>query len=666
MVLQPNGTLQDPKEICRDEFAHKDHLGRQPKDLNLKKEESVTLQKEDPVATIHPNRHLKRTYAFYGDISELDLDIFTNYNHSMPSRTQHPKKPAPAKKRDDVLSNDESNTQSSDSKGDLDSFSEEDDDSEMDPEGLSEEIAAARNPQADNWVFPSVDPEKGKRIEYTKALKKAQIKIGELQVTIRKLHIRNVELATYVMRFKKQKKSQKSKTSQLSNKDKRIAQLGRRFGIMNEPFVPPAAFLVARPSTFSTDAKRYESEMSQLNGVIAELFEEIPKDLHGDLKGSPDFRKTFLNGLHSCRRSMIHQLRSTTASQIFGFSQAFYQVDYDRKNLQQFQNLLKLPGETRYSKFAPILFPNNQKNMKFIFRSCHLAKMLKTVLFGPSSLNSKKKPSGRTQGRMWGLSVVTPGSIALMAVWAIFLHSPDREFASVGAISGIPYERWYMHFKSFLMKSAGKPHIQKLFAWWNGWVFSFTESKQPHVEDEGSSGMEEAELFQSDASSDEEFSNHSDIKEAEREAEAENAAVVAQLSMLQVSNTDIPDVEREAVDGSLSPDSLLSNEEADDQPAPPTNQLEDDRISIKSNITPEATSVHGEEALQMVLDKTPQIPVKATDGKLDKSKQQIGPKGRKKKEVTQAEIVQEQFGENGLSEDVSTEARKGGRALRAR
>uniref|UniRef100_A0A8H8CK77 Uncharacterized protein n=1 Tax=Psilocybe cubensis TaxID=181762 RepID=A0A8H8CK77_PSICU len=73
MVLQPNGTLQDPKEICRDEFAHKDHLGRQPKDLNLKKEESVTLQKEDPVATIHPNRHLKRTYAFYGDISELDV-----------------------------------------------------------------------------------------------------------------------------------------------------------------------------------------------------------------------------------------------------------------------------------------------------------------------------------------------------------------------------------------------------------------------------------------------------------------------------------------------------------------------------------------------------------------------------------------------------------------
>lgn len=44
--------------------------------------------------------------------------------------------------------------------------------------------------------------------------------------------------------------------------------------------------------------------------------------------------------------------------------------------------------------------------------------MLRTILFGPSSLNSeKKKPnSPKTAGTMWGVSGVTPGAIAGVSV----------------------------------------------------------------------------------------------------------------------------------------------------------------------------------------------------------------------------------------------------------
>ena len=117
--------------------------------------------------------------------------------------------------------------------------------------------------------------------------------------------------------------------------------------------------------------------------------------------------------------------------------------------------------------------------------------MLKSILFGPGSLSSKKPPSHITQGKVCGTTHVTPGAIVLMAILmspyfdicdhfdninikAIFLHSRNQEFAPVGAKSKIPYEKWFQHFKQFIMKNATLPEMKSLFMWWNRWVFTFT------------------------------------------------------------------------------------------------------------------------------------------------------------------------------------------------
>lgn len=140
--------------------------------------------------------------------------------------------------------------------------------------------------------------------------------------------------------------------------------------------------------------------------------------------------------------------------------------------------------------------------------------MLKSILFGPGSLASTKTPSRTTQGRVWGLTFTTPGAIAHMAIlvcystWfepvlyntltiykAIFLHSPDTEFAISGTRSKIPYQKWFDHYKGFLMKNSEKREIVDLLAWWNGRVFSFDSVVQPDKRSEDSSGMEEAELI---------------------------------------------------------------------------------------------------------------------------------------------------------------------------
>ena len=104
--------------------------------------------------------------------------------------------------------------------------------------------------------------------------------------------------------------------------------------------------------------------------------------------------------------------------------------------------------------------------------------MLKTILFGSTSISSNKQPVPKTQGRVWQVTAVTPGAIAFMAVlvcfntyvndltdvcWAIFLHSPDQEFAAIGAKTQIGYAKRFSMYKKFLMVNAHRKCIKNLF-----------------------------------------------------------------------------------------------------------------------------------------------------------------------------------------------------------
>ena len=73
---------------------------------------------------------------------------------------------------------------------------------------------------------------------------------------------------------------------------------------------------------------------------------------------------------------MIHQFRSKTASEIFSFPSKCYYVDFKREDLESFQAKLKFPRDTKYSKFAPVLFPEGKRNMKKLFWSPELPKVL--------------------------------------------------------------------------------------------------------------------------------------------------------------------------------------------------------------------------------------------------------------------------------------------------
>jgi hypothetical protein len=76
----------------------------------------------------------------------------------------------------------------------------------------------------------------------------------------------------------------------LNADEKLISQCAKKFGVMNEFFVLPAALTVKKPLTTSVDAGRYNSDTTALEGVIAEIYENIPESLHDDLANSIAFR----------------------------------------------------------------------------------------------------------------------------------------------------------------------------------------------------------------------------------------------------------------------------------------------------------------------------------------------------------------------------------------
>ena len=67
---------------------------------------------------------------------------------------------------------------------------------------------------------------------------------------------------------------------------------------MNEVFVPEAAFLTEDPNFDPMNPERYTSDSFIKKGVIAELFEEVPKDLHVKMQESGAFRDAVSYSLH--------------------------------------------------------------------------------------------------------------------------------------------------------------------------------------------------------------------------------------------------------------------------------------------------------------------------------------------------------------------------------
>ena len=115
------------------------------------------------------------------------------------------------------------------------------------------------------------------------ALKSAQLKVDELQDQAKRLLLKNSELRA-------EAKPGKRTRTILNGDEKLISQYAKKFGVMSEMFMPPGALAVKKPLTNSMDPGRYDSELAELEGKVAEVYGCLPEAFHNDIQNSVAFR----------------------------------------------------------------------------------------------------------------------------------------------------------------------------------------------------------------------------------------------------------------------------------------------------------------------------------------------------------------------------------------
>ncbi|PPQ63359.1 hypothetical protein CVT24_006732 [Panaeolus cyanescens] len=335
------------------------------------------------------------------------------------------------------------------------------------------------------------------------------------QLTLSRLHIENQHLAVKVFKLQEAlDKMEKQATTPAAPLDEapqvqpsakvlsmteKIGRIARKFFLMNEPFVPHEAFMVPCPVDAAADhPDRWATDEMSLDCLIAELYDEVPVDLHEELEFSSSFCQRFTKAHGTYRRIVVYQLRNQTAAKIFQTdtyspNPLYYTCDFDRSTLDEFRNRLYFdPSATRFSKYCPLLYPDGKRIPVLIFKALHLPLIIRSIAYGPKSLGGKPSPSA--SGFLWGLKTVTPGAIALAAILAIFLHSPDKTLEGVGDVSGIHYYELFCNYKEIITVglSTENPRFVSLLQWYNTEVFSWEKNTGGDLLDGDKSGIDEA------------------------------------------------------------------------------------------------------------------------------------------------------------------------------
>ncbi|RXW23613.1 hypothetical protein EST38_g2240 [Candolleomyces aberdarensis] len=323
----------------------------------------------------------------------------------------------------------------------------------------------------------------------TNTTKAMQLALDEALKENRKLKLERAELK----RKAKEEKEKQSRTagskpkglsSQLMTDDERIALLGRRFFIMNEAFVPVETFIFDSEITQIdvTDPARYENNDNAVAVLQREIYESTPEGLQDMLKGTTRFRDIVRPLLYFslCFVADIHVVSRKGER---AFKARSYAKNTDRSSMKECSAMFKKPGSRKFSKYAPVIFPEGKEDMNKIFWVLHLALMLKSALFGRTSIEfdahgkTSKSKGAPPVGILWGIKEVTPGIVALIAVVAVFLHSPDTEFSIQGNKTEIDYQHLFRFYKKIILRGfqdtpAKRKQYSEMFCWYNTIVFS--------------------------------------------------------------------------------------------------------------------------------------------------------------------------------------------------
>ncbi|KAJ7078039.1 hypothetical protein B0H15DRAFT_933866 [Mycena belliarum] len=322
-------------------------------------------------------------------------------------------------------------------------------------------------------VLQPIDFDGASRQDLVEALKSYQLSATRLLAENRKLRKENSNLLA--ASSKKRRKNMQDDNH--SGYKTEIVGLAKRFLFTRALFLSRRSFQRERPQRPENPRDQFTSDAAYINSMAITLFEEVPPFIaeHGD------GRSSLLTVLRKAMPTILKEF-GMVKDDILSVARA------DRSKDPVLAGLLKFPGQRKPTCFAPILFPGGVQNMTEVFTgpvvlkvgviaisnfmNIDPVKVHRVMLFGPNSLHEKAKPAANCNGIKLGVKVVTSSSLSAAALLSRFLVSPDKEWASTGAISGINWEADYRAYLELLEYNRHQPHVKRIFKKMHEFVFA--------------------------------------------------------------------------------------------------------------------------------------------------------------------------------------------------
>ncbi|KAI5981971.1 hypothetical protein EDD15DRAFT_2367786 [Pisolithus albus] len=224
--------------------------------------------------------------------------------------------------------------------------------------------------------------------------------------------------------------------------DSSIAKEAKKYVMLYHFWVTDRVFPTTfKPNVDPRSPSRWSSPEAKIEGMVAELYNLIPKSLHESMEQYPRFGSVFTSALGQERSNILKAIKDS-ASLIF----AQYNLDPSVLSTQdpskqtdpRFRSLLM--KDDKYTRLAPILFKNHEALVPDGFlKSPIIISIIRVLVFGKASLSNQKRGRPKARGQRLGLTSATEGLVAGAAILARFLLSADPELGAVGAVTGIPY-----------------------------------------------------------------------------------------------------------------------------------------------------------------------------------------------------------------------------------
>ncbi|KAJ7456420.1 hypothetical protein B0H11DRAFT_2321762 [Mycena galericulata] len=233
----------------------------------------------------------------------------------------------------------------------------------------------------------------------------------------------------------------------------------------------------AKPSEFAADpAATLGTDDLYIESLTAALYQDIPEKFHEllDANQYSNLAKDFIREHGDARSSLLNSVRKALPTILKGLDVDFdlLTAGADRSNYATLSRLLKFPTERKPTLYATVLFPGPDQNMTELFLGPVVKKVHRLMYFGPGSLVPGSKPASNSNGVRLSLKEVTASSISAAATVTRFVLSPDKEWASKGAISGTEWEQDYRTYQKLLTSNSHLPHVKHIFKSIQEFVFA--------------------------------------------------------------------------------------------------------------------------------------------------------------------------------------------------